>query len=60
MEECKAVNVYIHIGENLYVDQCLKTWENMSHVSYDIDVGILVYGIVNTRLETAHGVEVLW
>jgi hypothetical protein len=62
MQECKLVRLPIHIGVNLSVDQCLKTYEKKEHmscVSYASAVDSLVYEMVCTRPGIAHAVGVL-
>jgi hypothetical protein len=57
MQECKPVKVHIHVGVNLFSDQCPKTWEeeeDMSRVPYVSVVGILMYEMICTRLDIAH------
>jgi hypothetical protein len=60
--ECKPVNIPIHVGVKLSVDQCPKTREeeeDMSHVPYASAFGNLMYAMVCTRPNIAHAVGVL-
>jgi hypothetical protein len=58
----ELVKVPIPIGVKLSTDQCPKTQEeedDMSHVPYASEVGILMYAMVCTRPDIAHAVGVL-
>ena len=62
MQECKPVKVPIPVGLRLSAEQCPKTQEEeeyMSHVPYASDVGSLMYAMVWSIPNIAHGVAVL-
>jgi hypothetical protein len=62
MQECKSIKVPIPVGVKLFVDQCLKTWEeeeDMPRVPYASAVGSLIFSMVCTRPYIAHTVGVL-
>ena len=62
MQDSKLVKVPIPVGLMLSVEQCPKTQEeeeDMSRVPYASVVNSLMYVMVCTRLEIAHGVGVL-
>ena len=62
MQDSKLVNVHIHVGVNLFVEQCPKTQEeeeDMSLVSYESVMSSLMYALVSTRQYSAHAVGVL-
>jgi hypothetical protein len=62
MQECKPVKVHIAIGVKFFMDQCPKIQEeeeDMFRVPYVSAVGILMYGIICTRPNIAHAVDVL-
>jgi hypothetical protein len=62
MQECKPVKVPIPVGVKLSVDQCPKTHEeeeDMYHVPYASEVGILMYAMVCTRPNIAQAMGVL-
>ena len=61
MQECKPIKVPIHVGVNLYLDQCPNTQEEeeMSRVPYESVVGILMYVMVCTKPDIAHVVGFL-
>jgi hypothetical protein len=62
MQECKPINVPIHVGVKLSTDQCPKTHEeeeDMSHGPYASAIGILMYAMVYTRPNIAHAMVCL-
>eukprot|EP00253_Pinus_taeda_P012475 PITA_12475 len=62
LEDSKLVKVPILVGVKLFVEQCPKTQEeeeDMYLVPYASAVGSLMYAMVCTRTDIAHGVGVL-
>ena len=62
MEDSKPVNVPIPVGVKLSAEQCPKTQEEekyMSRAPYASEMGSLMYAMVCTRPDIAHGVGVL-
>ena len=62
MQDCKLVKVPIHVGTNLFLNQCLKSQEEIEYmtcVPYENEIGSLMYAMVRTQLDIAHVVVVL-
>jgi hypothetical protein len=62
MQECKPINVPIHVGVKLSMDQCPKKQEeeeDMSNVPYESAFGSLMYAMVCNRLNIGHAMRVL-
>ena len=62
MQDCKLVKVSISVGTKFSTDEFPKSQEEieyMAHVTFANEVEILLYAMVDTRLDIAHVVGVL-
>ena len=61
MHERKQIKIPILAGEKLFIDQCLKTQEEVEYISrvpYASAIGNLIYVMVYIRLNIGHVVVI--
>ncbi|XP_057838310.1 secreted RxLR effector protein 161-like [Cryptomeria japonica] len=62
MEDCKPISTPMEVGKKLSLEMCPRIQEEesyMSTVSYQNDIGSLMYAMVSSRPDIAHAVRMV-